>query len=105
MPVGLEHDGANRNDHQLLKQTLASIPIARPEPSEEAPQGLCLDAGYDNTESRELASDYGFAAHIRSRGEEIKEKLNLPIPFRPVRRVVFFDKHRQGGKRWIIRRR
>ena len=47
MPVGLAHDGANRNDHQLLKATLDSIPVARSQPSEAAPQGLCLDAGYD----------------------------------------------------------
>jgi putative transposase len=78
VPLGLEHDGANRNDHHLLRETLDSIPIARPEPSEETPQGLCLDAGYDNSESRGLAGDYGFETHIRSRGEEIKEKLKTP---------------------------
>ena len=78
VPVGLCHDGANRNDHLLLKATLDSTPIARPKPTAEAPQGLCLDAGYDNAGSRELASDYGFQAHIRSRGEEIAEKLRRP---------------------------
>ena len=41
-------------------------------------QGLCLDAGYDNAESRRLVDDYGFTAHIRSRGEEIAEKLQTP---------------------------
>ena len=78
MPIGLATDGANRNDHKLLKATLDSIPLARPQPSEEAPQGLCLDQGYDNAESRELVDRYGLEAHIRTRGEEIKEKLRTP---------------------------
>ena len=78
MPLGLGHDGANRNDHLLLRATLDSIPIARPRPTAARPQGLCLDAGYDNAASRELASDYGFTAHIRSRSEEITEKLRTP---------------------------
>ena len=78
MPIGLECAGANRNDHTLLKATLDSTPIGRPRPTEEAPQGLCLDAGYDNAQSRELLADYGLTAHIRSRGEEIELKLRTP---------------------------
>ena len=78
MPIGLACDGANRNDHKLLKATIDSLPVARLQPTAAAPQGLCLDAGYDNAQSRELLDEYGFAAHIRSRGEEIKEKLQTP---------------------------
>lgn len=43
IPLGLACDGANRNDHLLLKVTLDSIPVSRPRPTEKAPQGLCLD--------------------------------------------------------------
>jgi len=50
----------------------------RPKPSAEKPQGLCLDKAYDNQGTRELVSDYGFVAHIRSRGEETKDKLRVP---------------------------
>lgn len=78
MPIGLAHAGANRNDHQLLEGTLDSVPIARPQPSAEKPQGLCLDKAYDNTATRELVGDRGFVPHIRSRGEEIKDKLRIP---------------------------
>jgi putative transposase len=78
VPIGLACDGANRNDHRLLEPTLDSIPITRPRPTEEAPQGLCLDKGYDNAESRELVDRYGLEAHIRTRGEEIIEKLSTP---------------------------
>ena len=78
VPIGLACDGANRNDHKLLKATIDSLPVARPQPTAAAPQGLCLDAGYDNAQSRELLDEYGFAAHIRGRGEEIREKLQTP---------------------------
>jgi putative transposase len=78
VPVGLAHAGANRNDHKLLRVTLDSIPIKRPEPTPETPQGLCLDKAYDNKETRELISGYQFTPHIRSRGEEMKDKLRVP---------------------------
>ncbi|MEP6976774.1 MAG: hypothetical protein ABI948_01835 [Thermoleophilia bacterium] len=31
----------------------------RPEPNVEEPQGICLDAAYDNADSRELVCEYG----------------------------------------------
>lgn len=31
---------------------------------------MCLDKGYDYDEVRELALEFGYTAHIRSRGEE-----------------------------------
>jgi putative transposase len=39
----------------------------------EQPQGLCLDKGYDYPEVYELAEEFGFTAHIRSRGEEAQQ--------------------------------
>jgi transposase len=64
--------GANRNDMKLVAATLASIPpdAARPRPTAKARQGLCLDKGYDYDEVRETVKEFGFTAHIRSRGEE-----------------------------------
>ena len=44
--------------------------IERPEPTDEAPQNLCLDKGYDYLPVRELVDELGFVAHIRARGEE-----------------------------------
>ena len=78
MPIGLAHDGANRHDLKLLEPTLDSIPIERPEPTPEQPQGLCLDRGYDSESARELASEHGYTPHVRTRGEEIKLKLHIP---------------------------
>ena len=78
VPIGLAHDGANRNDHKLLKDTLDSIPIQRPAPTEDQPQGICLDKAYDNTEVADIVADYDLAPHIRTRGEEIQEKARTP---------------------------
>ena len=72
IPLGIVDDGANRNDFKLSRQTLESIPIERPQPSEEHPQNLCLDKGYDYDEVRALALEFGYTAHIRCRGEEAK---------------------------------
>ena len=78
MPVGIAHEGANRHDQKLLAETLASIPIERPKPTPEAPQGLCLDRAYDAPPMHELAAEHGFTPHIRARGEEIADKLRTP---------------------------
>jgi putative transposase len=73
VPVGLAVDGANRHDMKLGRETIESLAAERPEPTAEAPQGLCLDKGYDFNEVRELAKEFSFTTHIRSRGEEAKE--------------------------------
>ena len=65
-------DGANRHDMRLVRQTIQSIPVERPEPSKRKPQGMCMDKGYDYPEVRQLVAAFGFTAHIRSRGEEAK---------------------------------
>lgn len=75
------------NDFKLARSTIESIPIERPEPTEASPQGLCLDRGYDYAEVRELAREFGFTAHIRSRGEEAKA-LKREAGFRARRWVV-----------------
>src|SRR5687768_4252663 len=60
---------------KLTRATLASIPAdaGRPAPTAGAPQGLCLDKGYDYDEVREIVAEFGFTAHIRARGEEARE--------------------------------
>ena len=71
-PVGLAVEGANRTDFKMARQTIERIPVARPEPTTEHPQGMCLDKGYDYDEVRDLLAEFGFTAHIRARGEEAK---------------------------------
>jgi transposase len=69
IPVGVAVAGANRHDMKLTRETLESIPVARPEPGEGEEQGVCVDKGYDYDEVRQVLSEFGFTAHIRARGE------------------------------------
>jgi putative transposase len=73
IPIALATDGANRNDCKLTEPTILSIAIKRPQPTAEAPQGVCLDKAYDHDFVRDLLTDQDFTAHIRSRGEEARD--------------------------------
>jgi transposase len=89
--VGLAIEGANRHDMKLVRPTLESIPAAieerRQKAREHAAQGLCLDKAYDYDQVRALVEEFGFAAHIRARGEEKKALAQEP-GFRARRWVV-----------------
>ena len=87
VPIGLAVEGANRNDFKMVRETIESMPIARPQPTPEQPQGMCLDKGYDYDEVRDLLAEFGFTAHIRARGEEVKA-LRHEAGFRARRWVV-----------------
>lgn len=62
--------GANVHDTKLLQKTLEAIVVERPQPTEEAPQHLCLDLGYDNPTGRQAAAAYGAQLHLGRRGDE-----------------------------------
>ena len=89
IPVGLAVDGANRHDMKLVRVTVDSLPVPRPTPSPEHPQGLCLDKGYDFAELRRTLDQFGFTAHIRSRGEEAQA----------IKKAVGFK-----ARRWVVER-
>ncbi len=89
IPVGLAVEGANRHDMKLVQETLESIPVERPKPTPQEPQGLCLDKGYDYDEVRDIAAEFGFTAHIRSRGEEAQ---------------ALKRKARAKARRWVVER-
>jgi len=89
VPVGLAVEGANRHDKKVAEATLESIPVDRPEPTEDRPQGLCLDQSYDYDDTRELVREFRFTAHVRARGQEAKA----------LKREVGFKAHR-----WVVER-
>jgi transposase len=68
--IGLVVEGANRHDMKLARTTFESLVVTRPASSEDRPQGLCLDAGYDYDEVYALLQEFGFTAHVRSRSAE-----------------------------------
>jgi transposase len=71
-------EGANRHDMKMVETTLEAIIVERPQPGEDTPQHMCLDKGYDYNVIRELLAFWGYTAHIRSRGEEARDKARVP---------------------------
>jgi putative transposase len=72
VPIGLAVEGANRHDFKMTQETIMSVPVERPEPTAEQPQGMWLDKGDDFDEVRDLLAEFGFTAHSRTRGEEVQ---------------------------------
>ena len=81
--------GANVRDDKLLAATLDAIVVERPEPTDEAPQHLCLDKGYDNGPSRKVVRERDYVAHIRRIGEEKKDETG---------------EKRYPARRWVVER-
>jgi len=75
VPIGLRIAGANRHGMKVARPTLEPMVVVRPTPTEQAPQGVCLDNGYDYQEIRDLFVECGVTAHIRSRGEEARGRV------------------------------
>jgi transposase len=75
-------------DFKLFEATLDAIVVERPPPTDEAPQHLCLDIGYDNEPSRYVLLERGHIAHIRSIGEEKDEA----------------GQRRYPARRWVVER-
>ena len=69
-PLSVVIAGANVPDFKLLEATLDAVVVERPAPTEQAPQHLCLDKGYDKQPAREVAERHGYTPHIRKIGEE-----------------------------------
>lgn len=104
MPLGLAVSGANTHDKRLVEPTLKSMPVERPEPTRRKKQHFCADKGYDYPDVRELIKDWGYTAHIKSRGQEAAEKKRIP-GYRARRWVVerthsWFNRFRRLLVRW-----
>jgi hypothetical protein len=72
----------NVPDFKLLEATLDAIVVERHSPTDEAPQHLCLDIGYDNEPSWYVLLERGYIAQIRSIGEENDEAGQRRYPTR-----------------------
>jgi putative transposase len=87
LPIGVAVAGANRHDMKLVEATLDAVVVARPAPTAERPQGLCLDAGYDYAVTREQLAARGYTPHLRPRGED-QANAGSPDPAKRPRRWV-----------------
>ena len=68
--MGAALAGANVHDTKLLAATLEASVVERPQPTEAAPQHLCLDKGYDNPTGHATVAAFQYVPHIRRIGAE-----------------------------------
>lgn len=87
LPLAVVVAGANVHDMKLAAPTLDAIVVERPTPTEEQPQHVCLDAGYDYDLPRFAAEQRGYIAHIRPRKED-RANAGSPDPAKQPRRWV-----------------
>lgn len=88
-PLGVVIAGANVHDTKLLEATIEAIVVKRPEPTQQNPQNLCLDKGYDNPTGRAAVSNHEYTPHIRKIRDE------KPIPR---------GKKKHKPRRWVVER-
>lgn len=77
--------GANVNDFKLLRATIESVVVERP----ESAQHLCLDKGYDYPDAESAAISNGYTPHIRRIGEEKLDESG---------------QKRHPARRWVVER-
>lgn len=77
-PLAVVVTGANRHDVSQLEAVLKAIVTKRPKPTEDHPQHLCGDKAFDSPYARGLMTDRDYTPHVRSRGEERREKITHP---------------------------
>jgi putative transposase len=88
-PLAVVIAGANVHDTKLLAATLDAVVVERPEPTEDSPQHLCLDKGYDNPTGKQAVEDHQYQPHIRRIGQE---KLDTK------------KRKRHPARRWVVER-
>lgn len=72
---------------KVVRATVESLVVERLTPTQEQPQGLCLDAGYDYDEVYAVVREFGFTADVRCRGE-VAKALQREAGFKARRWVV-----------------
>lgn len=87
VPLSLVVSGANVHDVKLLAATLDRLVVPRPEPTPQAEQNLCADAGYKGKPVLREVASRGYRAHVKQRREEAAAKRADPA-FKARRWVV-----------------
>ena len=78
IPLGVTVTGANVHDSRLIEATLKNSREMGGWFLGSAVRHLCLDKGYDYPRVSEEVYVNGFEEHIRSRGEEVRDRWRTP---------------------------
>lgn len=78
VPLSIVVTGANRHDVSQLQVVLERRVMRSDENSGLAKENLCADAGYAGRAPATAMQKAGYVPHVRSRGEEHREKRRAP---------------------------
>ena len=101
MPLAVVVDGANRNDMKLVEATLDHIMITRPTPTEEEPQHMCLDAGYDYDAVYETLRTHQYEPHIRP---NLRNRAHAKPTLEPEEETSSSLESTKQPRRWVVER-
>ena len=102
LPLAIVVAGANRHDMKLVEATLDHIMIERPEPTEEHPQHLCLDAGYDYPAIFEALRVRQYIPHIRP--NRYNRAHGKPEAMAPQEQASNSLESTKKPRRWVVER-
>ncbi len=104
IPVGLSFGTPNTQDVRLLRSTLEDCFRKVPINQGAAIEHLCLDKGYDfATIQRKTIKEFGYRAHIRSRGEKktlLPDRRRKPSSWAAERTLCWINHFREILIRW-----
>ena len=104
VPLAIAVAGANRHDMKLVEATWDHIMIERPEPSEEQPQHLCLDAGYDSPAIFEALRVRQSIPHIRPHRSNRAHGEPESEPEKPEEQASNNLEATKKPRRWVVER-
>jgi transposase len=88
VPLSIIVTAANHHDVTQLIPTLDAVVVPRPAIVPGAPQHLCADAGFVGASVEQHMLDRNYTPHVRSRGEERKQRTQGKRPRRWVVEVA-----------------
>ena len=88
IPLGVVVVGANVHDSRLISPTIDADIVPRPQVTQDRPQNLCLDKGYDYKRVEKELEQYLLTPHIRRIGEE----------------KILQDEKTHPARRWVVER-
>jgi putative transposase len=100
-PLGIVVRGANRHDSPLLGLTLDSMPVERPEPTDDKPQNLCVDKGYKGKPTEEAAKQRNYILHRPAEEKKSKEKSSKTKKAKKAKADAIRDPNKTA-RRWVV---
>lgn len=100
-PLGIVVRGANRHDSPLLGPTLDAMPVERPEPTDEAPQNLCVDNGYKGKPTEKVAAERSYILHRPAETKKPKRPKGKAKKTKKPKAEILRDANKEA-RRWVV---